>query len=563
VIFGDYEAKYDATLRGELVNAGTPDAVRAVVKKYICRGWLFPQMKAALDQVKDRMKGNFYNVAVAYATVHLLIQARDDREIAASIKCPQPIRGGIYDNIRCSSRLTDRNGNATACDSHDLTDYDIYGVARGWWNLDTPLYKVACASKPAGCAALQKSNPNGVSVDAAYYQSQKIDPSKTCCMKVVSEPPRLDYCGDLYGSKAGDRDTGLRTKDGRPIFLTGEKEPKFYAMGGDKCRLNPKDWHAEEAREVAFLLTFDQLMKAGKVNEAFGLMTAFFMHKSTVRHQWVTKVPSFVAYANRPHAATNGRYTYLAARFRNIVDGQEVVSYFYLPNDPGLQRIYRSGPGGIYNVVAWGDYGRPGYVVAPPEDGACKNEENAKALLETVKWIASFVEKAFIPISKEDIIGFVVGLAVKQATKSYMEAQGGAAAAMSESVDVLDFSMGMSSLVEQWNDITAICIATAERKIPQPAYRALVAKAVKQFTDPIWAKVEAQKKKTAAPATPPSTPTTGKSGGTPKGTGGTSGGMSSTNWGAAIAGAAAGAVAGGPVGGVVGAVAAAMLTRKK
>ncbi|MFA6118113.1 MAG: hypothetical protein WC729_29270 [Sphingomonas sp.] len=533
MIFGDYEAKYDATLRGELVNAGTPDAVRAVVKKYICRGWLFPQMKAALDQVKDRMKGNFYNVAVAYATVHLLIQARDDREIAASIKCPQPIRGGIYDNIRCSSNLKDRIGNARDCDTHDLTDYDIHGVAQGWWNLDTPQYAHACASKPAGCAALLKSNPDSTPASAAYYQGQKLDPNKTCCVRTVNNPPRLDYCGDLYGPRTGDRASGMKTKDGREIYISVDN--KFFTLGGEKCRrAEGKDWRVEEAREVVFLLTFDQLLREGRSEEAYGLMHAFFLHKSTMRFQWVTKVPGFVTYP-RPAVATNGRYTYVAARYRYMVAGQEATSYFYLPNDPLVLRQYLP-----FRIVNWGDYGKPGYVVAARADPVCQKAAATKAVVDTVKWIQSFITGG---VSVDSLITTAVGIAVKAGTQAYMKSRGGAAAAMADNTNLLDFSMGMSGLVSQWNDIEDTCVAVSERKAAP--YREQLAKTVRLFTDPIWVKIAAEKKAAAPAASSPPPP--------PK----------KSNWVAAIAGAAAGAVAGGPVGGVVGAVAAAMLTRKK
>ncbi|MBU1767912.1 MAG: hypothetical protein KJ648_07410 [Candidatus Omnitrophica bacterium] len=169
----------------------------------------------------------------------------------------------LFRDVRCRSYPGDAAGNGSSCTDYDFTDYDLYGMALGWWSMEE----------------------------------------------------RKGYCGP-----AGDYNKVVDEDVAALYNQAAAQEVPF-------CRENPKNWFAELLVELSFMRALEaistlkegdpRLVAAdGKPISNTGMMilqmNKMIQYKAGLKDQWVLQVPGLLEVTSG--GDINGRHRYAVAR---------------------------------------------------------------------------------------------------------------------------------------------------------------------------------------------------------------------------------------------------------
>lgn len=169
----------------------------------------------------------------------------------------------LFQDVKCRPLPGDAAGNGRFCTDYDFTDYDLYGMAMGWWTM----------------------------------------------------AQRKDYCGP-----AGDFNKVVDENVAALYSQAAAQEVPF-------CRENPKNWYAELMQELMWMRALEAISKMSPndpaLRDASGafisptgmmmiLMNKMIQYKARLKDQWILKVPGLLEVGDP--SRVNGRHQYAVAR---------------------------------------------------------------------------------------------------------------------------------------------------------------------------------------------------------------------------------------------------------
>lgn len=494
------------------------------------------------------------------------------------------------ETMRAGDQAGDHTGNALRCTDFDFSWEDIAFAAgaEGWWEpLSAYTVGFNCKKSKDGGYFCQ-NGPNRPKGSSGYNSL----PERNYITGWLTENPAAFRCGPgqthfglndkLVRTNPADENSAPVEPEGSGSRLYQRTGEGGYVVNGYPfCRYNPKNWRQERVLELSFLSLLQfccEKYLTVRTAEAWKMLvtvqTAFVMHKTCVRNQWVTPVPMFFDYwANARDAAAvqvNGRYEYQLGNWRTA---QGDHAYYYVPKgvsqilehlqyfENGRTRWHESGaksgfvgPERAAPFPPGVPYGNsPSHVAGTAPDTMCTVQETTSMVLESAMALSNVI-KTFGTLGIADMVTNACTYATQILIRGVQAATGGQALTVSDfwnsGLDPTGFAQvfeQMYAIVSRYSDTGLKCVKVAEANLwlDHPELKPLLAQAWLEGAKEVLALESMQKETPASAIATVAAVTPAK----------TSGGGFWT-----AAGAGAGFLFGGPAGAVAGAVVGSMLT---